>query len=95
MDPKYKIGEKVIFRKGFQNHTPSSPNYGGSGWSDPDLMEESGIRFITILEILPPSLNHLDFGPIYFFDKWHNGAYEIAIKSLSEIRNEKLDRILD
>lgn len=58
-------------------------------------MEDFGIRFLTISHIDPPHGYYSDFGFIYFFDKWHNGAYEIAIKSLSEIRNEKLDRILD
>lgn len=91
---KYKVGEKVRFRKGFDCDYKKL-NYGGSGYADPDRLEESGIRYLTISEAQPGSERGLfSVEPIYFFDNWTNGVFEFAIISLSEIRNRKIECLI-
>ena len=87
MNNKYNIGEKIIFIPGFTD-SYKQPNYGGGGYSDPNIYGEIILTISSIIEVPERNSN------AYFFENWTNGAFEFAIKSLNEVRNEKLNQLI-
>jgi hypothetical protein len=88
--PLYKIGDVVYLKLGFSK-TPSDKNYAGYGYP----IKIKAKTQVTIRNITSGS-GEFDNKWIYWSDEiLDGGIVEYALESLQDIRNEKLEILLD
>jgi hypothetical protein len=89
---KFNIGQSVLPRDGYSSYSRDS-NYGGAGWASPDRLFDFGINSLVISEI---GWSKLKGGVCtYFFKGWTNGIFECALVGLDELREDKIDKIIN
>ena len=83
MKHKFRVGDKVLCKKGFTTDH-NSRLYGGAGYLDPAHGE-----YILIIKSIIKPMN----GVIYFFENNENGIYEFALEDISIERDRKLEKL--
>ena len=88
---KFNVGDKVVCIEGFQSGFKDRIDYGGAGYYDPISWYKLVNKDIslTIKGFIEDKGTYA-----YFFNNWENGIYEYALKSISDLRDEKLSKLL-
>ena len=81
----YEVGDFVELKEGF-NSNQNDENYGGAGYDILPKNKKIKIRYIV---------GDGDQDTAYFFKGLKLGVYKRTIKSIAEIRGEKLSELLN